>query len=677
MTDDLRDLLARAGRDEASAARSEDFHGAFGDAVRVRVKRRRAVRAAGVGSVAAVSVGAIAFGAVRLPGMPDAGPLGAADCPPGTVASAVGVGAGTASSEPAAVPTAHAIDVTSERDRETWLLYDDVAQEVALEVAEVREGVIEVTETGGQPYRLQPSETGLFAFEAPSGGWVTFTPGETPALVWSLAAPVTVEFDGSGYTVSSASGASAEVFVEDGELSMREPGGHSALRAQDGAYTIELSDGATVLAQVDPASGGVIAWMAEDNAESGVAVVTDAEPGFVCVTPEPSPTPSTAVDACADGSWRIDAEVLRPDLVYGVTNTEDPDSQESSVPGVAIQPMLLGQRVITVALDASTGVPLAMLEAAELEQELLVRLSEADALRVAQDSDGTFTFQLLDGRWMTVADADGPWNGQDVVGLSDSMPGAVSASAAPDDGASSTEFSRELAEDFDLEWPASPWVCNETRTGDHGGASGEATVESSPAPSSNGGEGWTAASTPYQCGFRFDADQQEHSDWAVTSVEWLEPEEAMQQLTDLYGDPSAVDAGPVADSVLRIEADGSMIAGEAAGELGSFDPGREGSQLQPWGEEFESTSIAVVQVVDGEVVGRTPVDSRGDEGWLVDRSTGGSAAFGLLLDMDALSTCDGADAAGADLYAVAAAATVDAYGTIAGPVYSWQKIDTP
>ncbi|GIG54049.1 hypothetical protein [Demequina activiva] len=596
MTDDLRDLLARAGRDEASAARREDFHGAFGDAVRGRVRRRRAVRAAGVGSVAAVSVGAIAFGAVRLPGMTDAGPLSSGDCPPGTVASSASAGA-----------------------------------------------------TGA------------------------------PALEWSVAPPVSVEFDGKTYTVSSTSGASAELFVEDGRLSVSDLGGESELREQDGTYTIELSDGMLVRAELDTDSGELIAWADGEDAPSAVIEVDAAAPDVVCVTPEPSPPSEAAVNACVDGRWHIDAEVLRPDLVYGVTNTEDPDSQASSTPGVAIQPMLLDQRVITVVLDAGTGEPLAMLEAAEPEQELLVRLSEGDALRVAKNGDGTFAFQLLDGRWMTVTDDDGPWNGQDVVALSGQMPRAVSASAAPDDGLAWTDLARELADDFDLEWPESPWVCDAAGSVDDG--TDGATTSPSPAPSPSPGIDPAAASSPYQCGYVFETAERRTSEWAVTNAQWRDGDAVWTMLEDWYGgslrsflvEPS----GPAA----TFDADGTFFDARGAmpgnGGLGS-DSG-DGIFHDVWQYDgMGSQSLTFVAALDGRVIAvadPTPQPS----GMLVDKNEADAPTSAVLLDASALVPCPSVSpdqVAEADIVAVTAAAARDDEGAIEVQ-YAWETMGRP
>lgn len=307
--DDLRDLMRDAVTADAAVTTGGELAAAMGGTVRSRVRRRRAARAAGVGSLAAVSVGAVAFGAVRLPGAVSA-PMGAGDCTPGTVAVSGAPASG------GVTPTAHPIDVSSDRESETWLLYDDVREEVALEVTEVREGVIEVTEAGGEPYRPQQRATGDYVFESPSGGWVIYSPGADPALDWTLEVPVMVQDDGERYQLSSATGATVTVFVEDGQLFVNEPGGFSGLRARDGVYSVPLSDGSEVSVEVDAESGGIVVMSTPDvgtmsiadHAELSFATPTATpQPTVTCITPEPTATatPRPTREPSADPSASV------------------------------------------------------------------------------------------------------------------------------------------------------------------------------------------------------------------------------------------------------------------------------------------------------------------------------------------------------------------------------------
>lgn len=76
---DFRDLMIAQMDDAAAAFAAEDFASGYGRGVVGRVRRRRTVRAVGVGGASVVAVGALAVGANHVPWGPLAEPAAAPD----------------------------------------------------------------------------------------------------------------------------------------------------------------------------------------------------------------------------------------------------------------------------------------------------------------------------------------------------------------------------------------------------------------------------------------------------------------------------------------------------------------------------------------------------------------------------------------------------------------------
>ncbi|WP_297084313.1 hypothetical protein [uncultured Demequina sp.] len=200
-------------------------------------------------------------------------------------------------------------------------------------------------------------------------------------------------------------------------------------------------------------------------------------------------------------------------------------------------------------------------------------------------------------------------------------------------------------------------------------------LDPSPAPSSDAD--LATATTPYQCGFVFPSAADGTSEWRITGAEWLSPDEARRQLEASFGSVEAVWGEEIRQDVLRIDADGTLLTGTVPGELGTFEPGTADSQLGV-SAPFESTSISVVAVQRGEVVATIdPEFPERQQGMIGDREVPGAAAHTWLFDLRDLANCPGEEADGFDLYAVSAAASLAADGTVTGPVYSWRQVPNP
>ncbi|WP_084104539.1 hypothetical protein [Demequina sp. NBRC 110056] len=201
--------------------------------------------------------------------------------------------------------------------------------------------------------------------------------------------------------------------------------------------------------------------------------------------------------------------------------------------------------------------------------------------------------------------------------------------------------------------------------------------ERDPSPAPSASIAAATATTPYQCGFAFPSTAHGTGQWRITGTEWLTADEAAQALTDSFGSVDAVWVGEIRQDVLRIDVDGTLLTGGVPGESGTFEPGT-GDSLLTSHAPFESTSISVVGVRWGEVVTTTdPQYPERQKGLIVDRDESGAAAHAWLFDLRDLQDCPGEEPESFDLYAVSAAAAVDADGTVTGPVYSWQRIEGP
>ncbi|WP_062077159.1 hypothetical protein [Demequina globuliformis] len=182
---DLRDLMRDAGTAPAGSATMTAQYAA----VRHRIKRRRAVRATGIGSAAAVSAGAMALGVAHvLPGKPqEAGPASAVEASASTepeASSAPSVAPSTVLDVPVASPSP-SVDPGNvhQLDAPAGMLYsvqDDATGELlSALVAGDEPGTAVLTSADGPPALLEVTSAGTFVFSDEVGGqtvWVTVTP---------------------------------------------------------------------------------------------------------------------------------------------------------------------------------------------------------------------------------------------------------------------------------------------------------------------------------------------------------------------------------------------------------------------------------------------------------------------------------------------------------------------
>lgn len=311
---DLRDLLHG---EMQGVAGGEDFAAAFGARVRGRVRRRRAVHAASVGSVAAVGVGAVALGVAKLPGLvsepaePGA-TLSVEVCPAGSMPIDGAALYGEYQPVPGVSPTAHAINISEDRARETWIIYDDVAGQPAAEFTVMRDGTVSVIETNGATYAIAPNPEGLYVFEAPGGGWVTFEAGSGVSFGWSADQPtgvspsteatdpgtgvLCVPEEDAAATSEEPSGPPEPVMTATAQAHLPEYVGHDgyAYASQDG----ETGELLTTLVVNDDGNGVLVragepAELLSPNAEGDFVFQDRAVPeGPVWVTVDPDPEDS-------------------------------------------------------------------------------------------------------------------------------------------------------------------------------------------------------------------------------------------------------------------------------------------------------------------------------------------------------------------------------------------------
>jgi hypothetical protein len=167
----MSDLVAG----DAARLSGQRFADVRGASIARRVRTRRTVKAAGVGGASVVAVGALAVGAINGPwgnGSLTPSGLWADGCTPTAVQDVDAIW------ENAVEPRAHVIDVSSEYEAETWYLYDDTLEMIVLLMAPGAEG-LDVIFADGARELVIATGTGVYEFEAPGGGWVTFDPADT------------------------------------------------------------------------------------------------------------------------------------------------------------------------------------------------------------------------------------------------------------------------------------------------------------------------------------------------------------------------------------------------------------------------------------------------------------------------------------------------------------------
>ncbi|GMA35829.1 hypothetical protein [Demequina litorisediminis] len=177
---DLRDLL----HGEMGGGEGSDFAHRHGAAVRGRVRRRRVVRAAGVGSAAAVSAGVLAFGGVALaqgrsaslaPAGQSASPSSGAclDVSTGSADEEITISLGPETSLPASTA---ARDQWSVFDGETGLttLQDAASGAVLAVISTGADGDLVVQIAADAAVAVTPDEDGVAVFRIADGSWVTW-----------------------------------------------------------------------------------------------------------------------------------------------------------------------------------------------------------------------------------------------------------------------------------------------------------------------------------------------------------------------------------------------------------------------------------------------------------------------------------------------------------------------
>jgi len=184
----LSERLGAALEFDALAFSGDDFADARWGSVRTRVRRRRAMRAAGVGGASALGMGALAVGVTHLP----FASLGLAGPGSGSVVCTTS----------AAAPTAHPIDNSKGEDK-TWLIYDDVTGGVVLTLTSVGSDLVAVDAAGAKQH-VGPNSDGSYTVQVPSGGtaevvvdgsgwtvdWNAPTTEPSPTVVCATTSPV-------------------------------------------------------------------------------------------------------------------------------------------------------------------------------------------------------------------------------------------------------------------------------------------------------------------------------------------------------------------------------------------------------------------------------------------------------------------------------------------------------
>lgn len=223
MNGDLGNLLTGEMGEAESRFANDDFAAAYGSRVLGRVRRRRAVRAAGVGGGTMLTAGALVVGATHMPwGALGAAPgMGGSDC---------------VTSSPSADVVTYTVSPPSSDGRVAEMTVTDPATGgVRLRGILQSDGTWRVTDADGNPVEASP---------VPGGGYVVSIDGASLGIEWP---------DGGATAVSSDPSA-------DGSFTytVPAPDGAAGPSASDDCYTpsptpsVVPSVSTEVLASVDP-----------------------------------------------------------------------------------------------------------------------------------------------------------------------------------------------------------------------------------------------------------------------------------------------------------------------------------------------------------------------------------------------------------------------------------------
>ncbi|NTW42477.1 MAG: hypothetical protein HGA44_21815, partial [Cellulomonadaceae bacterium] len=306
MSGDLGNLLTGELGEAEARFSHEDFAADFGQRIASRVRRRRAVRAAGVGGGTMLTAGALVVGATHMPW--------------GVLGAAPGVGVSDCVT-PSPSDGAHLVTVTvdgSDARSGEMVVTDAATGGVRLRGIQQADGTWRVTDADGNPVE---------ATSGPGGGYVVSLDG----------ASVGIEWPDAGASAVSSDPSTAGSFT----YTVTEPDGDAPVSPSDDCYTpspttsVVPSVSTEVFASTDPS----LAAKPED-------VMGDSP--FECGFEFPTASHGTD-DLWIDGvEWFTPAEVeaARAHL-YGTDAATDLTSSSATVPRVTVhrvdKPLAEGQ----------------------------------------------------------------------------------------------------------------------------------------------------------------------------------------------------------------------------------------------------------------------------------------------------------------------------------------------
>ncbi|MCB2413428.1 hypothetical protein LGT39_11290 [Demequina sp. TTPB684] len=170
--DDFRDLMTAQMDDAAARFADEDFAALYGGAVVSRVRRRRTVRAAGVGGGTMLTAGALALAVTQLPANRAMNPASGGPCV--TITPSV----------------TESRQLETQADGGSWVLMDSSTGEIIVSAEFQADGAWLVTHASGLTEVAEVSPAGTLVIAMDDGGVVTLAvPADNDIVEGSFVAP--------------------------------------------------------------------------------------------------------------------------------------------------------------------------------------------------------------------------------------------------------------------------------------------------------------------------------------------------------------------------------------------------------------------------------------------------------------------------------------------------------